>query len=123
MVANLFISAILENILYFFVFISVFSQFDSSDSIPEKITFDCIKDKFGQRYAGIYVGDCEVSDDAVSRRYTLTASGDTSRRTSQSCLGNCYYIHHHTLILCHINKKKQNLNIHLHLHFFFMFYR
>ena len=56
--------------------------------------FDCIRDKFGQRYAGIYVGDGEVSEDAASRRNTLTVSGDTSRRTSQSGLGNFYNVQH-----------------------------
>lgn len=50
-----------------------------------------MKDKFGQQYAGIYVGECEVTEDPESRRNTLTFPNDPntscSRRTSQSCLG------------------------------------
>ena len=47
-----------------------------------------MKDKFGQQYAGIYVGDCEVPENHESRRNTLSFPTEcTSRRTSQSCLG------------------------------------
>ena len=61
--------------------------------IPEKIRNEkslpeYVKDKFGQQYAGIYVGDCEVPEDHESRRNTLSfPTESTSRRTSQSCLG------------------------------------
>ena len=64
------------------------------NSIPEKINLECIRDKFGQRYAGIYVGECDISEECESRRSTLIAAGDTSRRTSQSGLGNNLYIHY-----------------------------
>ena len=61
--------------------------------VPEKIRNEksipeYVKDKFGQQYAGIYVGDCEVPEDHESRRNTLSfPTESTSRRTSQSCLG------------------------------------
>ena len=55
-----------------------------------------MKDKFGQQYAGIYVGECEVTEDPESRRNTLTFPNDPntscSRRTSQSCLGICKWL-------------------------------
>ena len=61
----------------------------SLNRMPEKFKSkpECVMDKFGQEYAGIYVGECELSDDTESRRNTLTFPNDTSRRTSQSCLG------------------------------------
>ena len=66
-----------------------------------------MKDKFGQQYAGIYVGECEVPEDPESRRNTLTFPNDPntscSRRTSQSCLG----------ILQMVNMKSRSLSIYI----------
>ena len=68
---------------------SNYSFFRKSEKIrTEKNIPEYVKDKYGQQYAGIYVGDCELSEDHGSRRNTLSfPTGATSRRTSQSCLG------------------------------------
>ena len=67
--------------------------------MPEKFKSkpECVKDKYGQEYAGIYVGDCELSDRPESRRDTLTFPNDTRRRTSQSLLGICVLINLQTV--------------------------
>lgn len=53
------------------------------------------KDKYGQQYAGIYVGESDSSEGSNEESNTTpdTSSGsaNTRRRTSWSCLGTCLY--------------------------------